>query len=56
MEFEESIFNPIPKEAYVPPKQPRHKSKHDPGCQPTASTFALRTTTKPKVANLSGHT
>jgi len=54
MEFEESIFNLIPKEAYVPPKQPRHKSKHDPKCQPTASTFALRTTSKPNLANMSG--
>jgi hypothetical protein len=55
MEFEESIFNLIPKEAYVPPKQARHKSKHDPKCQPSASTFALRTTSKPGVANLAGH-
>jgi len=55
MEFEESIFNLIPKEAYVPPKQPRHKSKHDPKGEPTASTFGLRTTTKPYVANMSGH-
>jgi hypothetical protein len=55
MEFEESIFNLIPKEAYVPPKQPRHKSKHDPKAIPTASTFALRTTSKPGVSNLAGH-
>lgn len=54
MEFEESIFNLIPKEAYVPPKQPRHKSKHNPGTAPTASTFALRTTSKPGVSNLAG--
>jgi hypothetical protein len=55
MEFEESIFNLIPKEAYVPPKQARHKSMHNPKGQPTASTFALRTTSKPNVANLAGH-
>jgi len=55
MEFEESIFNLIPKEAYVPPKQPRHKSKHNPKTEPTASTFALRTTSKPRVANMSGN-
>lgn len=54
MEFEESIFNLIPKEAYVPPKQARHKSVHNPKCAPTASTFALRTTSKPGVANLAG--
>ena len=56
MEFEESIFNLIPKEAYVPPKQPRHKSKHNPRTEPTASTFALRTTSKPRIANMIGHT
>ena len=54
MEYEESIFNFIPKEAYVPPKDPRHKSKHHPKTQPTASTFVLRTTSKPGVANLKG--
>jgi len=55
MEFEESIFNLIPKEAYVPPKQPRHKSKHDSKTMPTASTFGLKTTSKPGVANLDGN-
>ena len=54
MEFEESIFNLIPKEAYVPPKQPRHKSKHPATTAPTASTFGLRTTSKPGVSNMSG--
>jgi len=54
MEFEESIFNLIPKEAYVPPKQARHKSRHDPRTVPTASTFTLNTTSKPGVSNLSG--
>lgn len=54
MEFEESIFNLIPKEAYVPPKNARHVSKHDPKCAPTASTFGLHTTTKPGVANVTG--
>ena len=54
MEFEESIYNLIPKEAYVPPKQPKHKSKHDPKARPTASTFGLRTTTQPNVSNMQG--
>ena len=54
MEFEESIFNLIPKEAYVPPKQPRHVSKHGPGTAPTASTFGLKTTSKPGISNMSG--
>ena len=54
MEFEESIFNLIPKEAYVPPKQPRHVSKHPSNTAPTASTFGLKTTSKPGVSNMSG--
>ena len=54
MEFEESIYNLIPKEAYVPPKEARHKSKHHPQTNPTASTFGLKTTSKPGVSNLSG--
>jgi len=54
MEFEESIFNLIPKEAYVPPKQARHKSKHDSCTVPTSSTFGLKTTSKPGLANISG--
>lgn len=54
MEFEESIYNLIPKEPYVPPKAARHKSKHNPGCAPTASTFGLKTTSKPGISNLGG--
>ena len=54
MELEESIFNLIPKEAYVPPKQPMYKSKHAPNTMPTASSFGLRTTSKPGVANVAG--
>ena len=55
MEFEESIFNLIPKEAYVPPRQARHMSKHNSGVAPTASTFALKTTSRPGVSNMSGN-
>ena len=54
MDFEESIFNLIPKEAYVPPKQDRHKSRHVSTVAPTASTFGLNTTSKPGVSNMSG--
>ena len=54
MDIEESIYNLIPKEAYVPPKQKRYQSKHNPGTAPTYSTFALRTTSKPGVSNVSG--
>ena len=54
MEFEESIYNLIPKEAYVPPKAARHVSKHNPLTAPTASTFGLRTTSKPGASNMCG--
>lgn len=54
MEFEESIFNLIPKEAYVPPKQAKHKSVHNPKSAPTASTFGLKTSSKPGISNMSG--
>ena len=54
MEFEESIYNLIPKEAYVPPKPARHVSKHNPKSAPTASTFCLNTSSKPGVSNLCG--
>lgn len=54
MEYEESIYNLIPKERYQPPKQDRHKSKHPATVPPTASTFCLKTTSKPGVGNLNG--
>jgi hypothetical protein len=54
MEFEESIFNLIPKEAYVPPKQAKHRSVHNPKAAPTASTFGLKTSSKPGVSNMAG--
>ena len=54
MEFEESIYNLIPKEAYVPPKAQRHVSKHNPKAAPTSSTFCLGTTSKPKISNMTG--
>ena len=55
MEFEESIYNLIPQEAHVPPKDKRHVSKYDPKSAPTASTFALQTSSKPNVSNMSGN-
>lgn len=54
MEYEESIYNLIPKEHYVPPKQKMYKSKHPHDLPPTCSTFALRTTSKPGVFNVNG--
>ena len=54
MEFEESIYNLIPKERYEPPKPKRHKSQHPHDIPPSCTTFALRTTSKPGVGNVSG--
>ena len=54
MEYEESIFNLIPKERYEPPKPQRHKSQHPHNVPPTATTFGLKTTTKPSVGNVKG--
>lgn len=54
MEFEESIYNLIPKEQYVPSKPKRHRSQYPADLAPTASTFGLKTTSKPVCSNLSG--
>ena len=54
MEFEESIYNLIPKEQYVPEKPKRYKSQYPPDLQPTSSTFGLGTTSKPVCSNLAG--
>lgn len=54
MEYEESIYNLIPKERYVPPKEPRYKSKYPHDLPPSCSTFGLNTTSKPGASNVSG--
>jgi hypothetical protein len=54
MEFEESIYNLIPKEQYVAQKPKRHRSQYPPDLAPTASTFGLKTTSKPVCSNLAG--
>lgn len=54
MEYEESIYNLIPKEKYEAPKQPRHRSKHPANVPPTGSTFNNHTTSRPGVGNLNG--
>lgn len=54
MEFEESIYNLIPKEQYVPEKPKRYRSQYPPNMAPTASTFGLKTTSKPVCNNLAG--
>jgi hypothetical protein len=54
MEYDESIYNLIPQEKYIPPKDRRYKSTHDPKSAPTGTTFSLKTTSKPNVGNLAG--
>ena len=54
VEYEESIYNLIPKEQYVQPKAKRYRSQYPPNMAPTASTFGLKTTSKPQCSNLSG--
>lgn len=53
-ENEESIYNLIPPEEMKMPKQKRHKSKFPANLPPTASTFCLKTTSKPNVGNVNG--
>jgi hypothetical protein len=54
VEYDESIYNLIPKEQYVPEKQKRYKSQYPSNLAPTASTFGLKTTSKPTCSNLAG--
>jgi hypothetical protein len=54
MEFDESIYNLIPKEQYAAEKAKRYKSQYPNNLAPTASTFGLGTTSKPVCSNLSG--
>jgi len=54
MEYEESIYNLIPKEQYAPPKPKRFKSRHPHDLPPTGSTICLGTTSMPRIANLGG--
>jgi hypothetical protein len=54
MEFEESIYNLIPKETHAAPKPKRHRSMYPADLAPTASTFGLKTTSKPVCSNLAG--
>lgn len=54
VEYEESIYNLIPKEQYVAQRPKRYKSQYPPNLAPTASTFGLKTTSKPVCSNLAG--
>lgn len=51
---EESIYNLIPKEAAPAPKPFHYKSKYPADLPPTYSTFCLKTTSMPGVANVPG--
>lgn len=54
MQFDESIYNLIPKEQFVPQKGKRYRSQYPANLAPTGSTFVLKTTSKPVCANLAG--
>jgi hypothetical protein len=51
---QESIYNLIPKEKIEPPKSMRYRSLYPADIAPTASTFGIKTTSFPNVANLNG--
>lgn len=51
---EESIYNLVPKDRIEPPKEPLHRSKYPHWITPTASTFGLKTSSFPNVANVNG--
>jgi hypothetical protein len=46
---EETIYNLIPKEYVPPPKEKKHRSKHNPKLPPSGSTFINYTTSRPNV-------
>jgi hypothetical protein len=51
---EESIYNLVPKEKIEPMKEPIYRSRYPHYIAPTASTFCLKTTSFPNVANMNG--
>lgn len=51
---EESIYNLVPKEKIEMIKDPIYKSQYPGYLAPTASTFGLKTSSFPGVANLNG--
>jgi len=52
MEFDESIYNLIPKEQHIPIKQKRYKSQYP--MTAASSTFNLHTTPVPGSSNVNG--
>jgi len=55
MEDEESVYNLIEKPVELVQKPPMYRSKYPSTIAPTASTFALKNTSKPGITNLSGN-
>lgn len=53
-EEDESVYNLIEKPVTQVQKPPMYRSKHAHDTAPTASTFALKNTTKPGITNLAG--
>lgn len=51
----ESIYNLLPKDVYVPPKEARHISKYPGSIQPSYSTFGIAATSQPALINGGGH-
>jgi hypothetical protein len=51
---EETIYNLIPKEKIRPEKEPIYRSRYPSSIAPTASTFILKNTSYPNVANMNG--
>ena len=54
MEHEESIYNLIKKDLNMVSKTPLYKSKYSPFIPPTATTFNIKNTSFPNVANIGG--
>lgn len=52
---EESIYNLIPPIISSPPRPLRYISHYSPTIPPSYSTFCLKTTSKPNIANVGGH-
>jgi hypothetical protein len=53
-QYDESIYNLIPREEYVPGRGKKYKSKHPFDMPPSYSTFGNHTTSKPGVGNITG--
>ena len=52
----ETIYNLVPREKIIPPKEPLYKSKFPHDLKPTGSTLGLLTSSFPGICNLNGDT